>query len=226
MVSWSGWYRDRYGSERVRIDNDGRRLSIRIRGVDFAGEDFDALEPVGDVAQDASFSLSGGCLCSCLIEWDVPVPVVAGGVEMDGVLRCRLVLGDPVGRGGGLDAEELTVAFHTAGSIYTTERPYGFFEDALEDIHRQLPVNTYVKACIACGLSDYSPAGSDLFGGLACFRDVKDAYRRVRTKRDIFALWNSRSEYVQETFLCPEFERRGVDAGYRGSFPDPRKILQ
>jgi hypothetical protein len=222
MVSWSGWYRDRGGSERIAIANDGRVLTVRIRGVEFAGEDFDALEPVsGGVGPDSSFSLSGSCLCSCAIEWDVPVPVIAGGVRVDGVLRCELVLGDARGRHGGLDAEELTISLHTGGSTYTTERPHGLFELALEDIHRQLPADTYVMACITCAWSDYSPAGNGLFGSLACFRGVKDAYRGVRTKRDIFAIWPSRTEYVQETYLCPEFERRGDDAGYRGPFPGP-----
>jgi hypothetical protein len=221
MVVWSGWYRDRHGSEQITIDNDGQLLTTRIRGVEFAGQDFDSLEPgSGSVGPDASMSLSHGCLCACTMEWDIPVAVVADGVPIDGVLRCRLVLGAPrQSPPGGLDAEELTISLHTAGSVYRTQRPYGFFEFALDDIHRQLPADTYVKACITCAWSDYSPAGGGLFLGLACFRDVKDAYRTVRSKRDIFAIWDRRTEYVQETHLCPAFERRVGDVGYRGPFP-------
>jgi hypothetical protein len=61
MVSWSGWHRDRHGSAPVTIDNDGRLLTLRVRGVELAGEDFDALEPVGDgAAAGVPFELSGG----------------------------------------------------------------------------------------------------------------------------------------------------------------------
>ncbi|WP_155371690.1 DUF6304 family protein [Catellatospora vulcania] len=226
MVSWSGWYHDRHGSEPITIDSDGRSLTLRIRGVEFAGEDFDWLEPVAAEAAKIPFELNAGSLCSCVIEWDVPLPVVAAGVEVDGILRFRLLLGDAVRTTGGLDAEELTVALHVGGSAYETGRPHGSFETALEDVHRQLPADSYVKACISCAWSDYSPAGQPLSGGLACFRSVKDAYRRVRTKQDIFAIWDRSTAYVQETYLCDEFDRRGADAGYRGSFPSRTTIVQ
>jgi Family of unknown function (DUF6304) len=221
MVSWPGRYRDRHGSEQITIDNDGRLLTTTIRGVHFAGQDFDCLEPeCGSFGVDTSFSLSDGCLCACELEWDIPVPVVAAGVQIDGVLRCALVLGAPrPSPPGGIDTEELTIALHTANAVYGTGRPFGFFEFALDDIHRQLPAETYLKACITCAWSDYSPGGGGLFMGLACFRDVKDGYRAVRGKRDIFALWSSRTGYVQETHLCPEYERRVGDVGYRGQFP-------
>lgn len=226
MVSWSGWYRDRNGSEPITIDNDGRLLTLRVRGVELAGADFDGLEPVGDGAvAGVPFELSGGSLCSCVIEWEIPLQAVAAGAEVDCVLHCRLVLGDAAGPAGGVDAEELTVALHAAGSVYATGRSHGFFETALEDVHRLLPADSYVKACIACAWSDYSPGGQPLFGGLACFRGVKDAYRGVKTKRDIFAIWSDRTAFVQETYLCDEFERRGSDAGYRGSFPSQATIV-
>jgi len=222
MVWWSGWYHDRRGSEPVSIDNDGRLLSVQIRGVEFAGEDFDGLEPVaGGAVTGALFDLSGGSLCSCLIEWDVPLPVVVAGVEVGAVLHCRLLLGAAAAATGGLDAEELTIALRIGELVYATDRPHGLLETALADVHRRLPADVYVKACIACAWSDYSPAGQPLFGGLACFRGVKDAYRRVKTKQDIFAIWKNRTEYVQETYRCGDFQRRGDGAGYRGSFPAP-----
>jgi hypothetical protein len=74
----------------------------------------------------------------------------------------------------------------------------------------------YLKACINCAFSDYSPCGHGLFGGLACFRDNKQAYLSVQTKRDLFEIWSTMTEFVQETFLCSEFERRAPGAGYRG----------
>ena len=222
MVSWSGWYRDRYGSEPIVIDNDGHRLVTRVRGLEFCGEDFDALEPVaGAAAAEGRFVLSGGYLCSFVLEWDVPLPVVVAGDEVGGVLHCRLTAGSPRGPHGGLDAEELTATLQFGESVIATDRPCGFFEDALSSIHRRLPTDTYVKACISCAWSDYPPAGQPLFGGMACFRDVKDEYRRATTKADLFRILDKRTGWVPETYLCDQFERRGADAGYRGSFPGP-----
>jgi hypothetical protein len=185
------------------------------------------LEPVAGTAVTGDlFDLSGGSLCSCLIEWDIPLPVVVAGIEVVGVLHCRLLPGTAAAATGGLDAEELTIALRVDESVYATERPHGLFETALADVHRQLPADTYVKACIACAWSEYAPGGQSLFGGLACFRGVKDAYRRVKTKQDIFAIWKNRTAYVQETYRCGDFQRRGRDAGYRGSFPTPAQAVQ
>ena len=58
--------------------------------------------------------------------------------------------------------------------------------------------------------------GHDLFGGLACFRDNKSGYRAVRSEGDSFRIWATVTEFVQETYLCPEFERRLPGTGYRG----------
>lgn len=92
----------------------------------------------------------------------------------------------------------------------------GWFEDELLDIQRKLPAEVYLRACIGCGLSDYSPYGHGLFGNLACFRATKAAYRSVTNKHGLFAIWSSATGYVQETYLCPEFERRRPGTGYRG----------
>ena len=80
-----------------------------------------------------------------------------------------------------------------------------------------MPEGEYLKACINCAFSDYSPFGHGLFGGLACFRDNKEGYRMVKTKHDLFRVWGTMTGVlVQETFLCREFERRFPDTGYRG----------
>jgi hypothetical protein len=67
-----------------------------------------------------------------------------------------------------------------------------------------------------CGLSDYSPSGQQLFGDLGCFRGVSAAYRKVASKWEMFALWPSLTESVQETHVCAEWEARPAGRGYRG----------
>lgn len=208
MVSWRGWYRDRRGSEPITIENDGEMLSVRIRGVDFVGRDFDGLEP----------ATGGRDLCSCTLAWVIPVGAELDGEAVDGVLECELRLGDPRPQPrGGIDAEDLTMVLAIGGRRYATTKPHENFEEALVDIHQQLPPKQYIRACVTCAWSDYNPAGNPLFGGLACFRGNKDAYRRVNDKRELFRVWPTLTEFVQETHVCGEFERRGVDAGYRGT---------
>lgn len=72
-----------------------------------------------------------------------------------------------------------------------------------------------LKICFSCSHSDYPPIGHGLFGGMACFRNLKDEYSRVKDKFDLFPILD-RAEAVQETYLRPEFAKRLPNTGYRG----------
>ena len=84
------------------------------------------------------------------------------------------------------------------------------------DLQGRLPSGTFMKACINCAFSDYSAYGHGLFGGLACFRGNKAGYRVVTGKDELFDVWDTLTEFVQETHLCQDFERRMPETGYRG----------
>ncbi|MGQ4429382.1 MULTISPECIES: DUF6304 family protein [unclassified Streptomyces] len=224
---WPGRYTDRHGSEAVVFETDGRE-SIRttIRGVRFEGDTMDDLGALGGDPPDAPFAFFDGALCSCLLEWEVPLPVTVGGQGVRAaVLDCALRLGDPAGPGRGLDAETLTTTLRLDGHAYRNAAGADTFEDALNEVQRQLPAGTRMRACVACAWSDYSPFGNGLMAGLACFRDAKDRYRQVDGKHGptgIFAIWDQRTEFVQETWLCGEFAHRSsTHTGYRGPFPAP-----
>jgi Family of unknown function (DUF6304) len=218
---WPGYYADQHGREAVTVQNGGQTLAVRIRGVRFIGADFDILEPDEPPPASARLVLCDGALCSCTIECDVPVQLTtAADVSTPGVLRCRVTLGAPRDRGRG-DRVQLQLAVEPGDILVTSSGTHGVFETALIDVQRQLPPGLHLKTCISCAFSDYFPAGSLMFGGLACFRDNRAAYRTVTNKRDLFSIWDTRTEYVQETYLCPEYERRGPHAGYRGGFPEP-----
>ena len=92
----------------------------------------------------------------------------------------------------------------------------GWFEGEMLDLQRQLPSDCFLKACINCAFSDYSPYGHSLFGWLACFRNNKIGYRDVSCKDVLFDVWDTMTEFVPETHLCPEFEKRMPGTGYRG----------
>lgn len=216
-VLYPGMYRDAVGAEDITFHNDGTTLRVRIRGMDFAGEDFDGLEPVEDAskAEAAGFRLSLNSLCACELSCELPLPVATPDATEPGVLRMRLVLGAPT-QGSALDQEVLELELRFRDQVLRSSGASGWFEDELLDLQRQLPPGTYLRACITCAFSDYSPYGHGLWGGLACFRGNKDGYRAVHDKGGLFQIWNTLTDFVQETYLCPEFERRKPGTGYRG----------
>ncbi len=210
-------YQDAAGTETIEIVNDHTTLRTTIRGIDFEGRDFDGLETVADelAVQAAGFTLVIGSLCACELRWEMPIAVgTAEGHEVAS-LDAHLILGAPTTRGS-IDREVLRLRLVFSRGSIESAGTSGWFEDELLDLQAKLPEGGYLRACIGCGLSDYAPVGHGLFGGLACFRATKTAYRSVTTKAELFAIWDSLTEFVQETYLCPEFERRPPNTGYRG----------
>jgi hypothetical protein len=210
-------YRDGAGVETIEIVNDRKTLRVTIRGIDFEGSDFDALVTVaGETAVHAAgFTLAQGSLCTCELQWEMPIAIGSTAEREVARLDARLVLGAPTAHGG-IDREQLQLRLVCSRGTIESAGTSGWFEDELVDLQRKLPDGFYMRACIGCGLSDYSPAGHGLFGGLACFRATKTAYQSIASKQELFAIWESRTEFVQETYLCPEFERRQRGTGYRG----------
>ncbi len=214
---YPGQYRDAVGTEDVLIRNDGKTLRVRIRGIELAGDSFDMLEPVEDAgrAEAAGFRLCLGDLCACELSCELPIPITPPDATVRGVLRMHLVLGVPDHRNR-LDRETLELELRFGDQTVRSSGKSGWFEDELLDLQRQLPEGTFMRACINCAFSDYSPYGHGLFGFMACFRGNKDGYRTVHGKGDLFRIWDTLTGLVQETWLCPEFERRKPNTGYRG----------
>ncbi|MGW2384946.1 DUF6304 family protein [Streptomyces sp. NPDC001658] len=219
---WPGRYTDRHGSQELVFETDGRE-SIRttIRGVRFEGDTMDTLGALNGDPAEAMFTFLDGDLCSCLLEWGLPLPVeVEGEGERTATLDCALRLGTPTGTGA-LTEETLTVTLRLDGRDYASGPLYDF-EEALERIALALPRDTRLKACVACAWSDYHPVGHAMMSGLACFREAKDVYRLCDGKKGphgILTIWPRHTEFVQETWLCDQFEHRTSDRGYRNAFP-------
>jgi len=209
-------YRDAHGGLASTLVNDGKTLRVVLEGVPFEGQDFDGLEPVlrAGAALPPRFTLASGSLAACSLDVALPIPVGTSSGGFAATLEAPLALGAPAARGG-IDGEALRLALEVEGERLTSAGKSGWFEDELVDLQRQLPEGAFLKTCFGCGLSDYSPYGHGLFGGLACFRTDKPAYRAVSSKDDLFRVLAT-GELVQETHLCPEFERRLPGTGYRG----------
>jgi len=213
-------YQDKHGEEITTLQNDGKQLSMTVRGVTFAGNDFDSLEATisPDSPQLKSFTLHANSLAACDIECDMPMIFIANGIEAPCNLHIHLKLGKPLSNGA-IENEALQLRLDLNGKSYTSCGQHGWFEDELVELHQCLPEPVYLKCCFNCASSDYFPAGYGLFGGLACFRDNKQQYLKVENKSDLFQIWETMTELVQETYLCAEFEKRIAGTGYRGKHP-------
>ncbi|MFE3829211.1 DUF6304 family protein [Streptomyces sp. NPDC059092] len=129
--SWAGWYRDRQGAEAITLTAGGQQVRTQIRGVEYEGVDFAVLEAVG----------AGGALSSCVMEWDIPLPVSSDGTVEQATLSCLLALGERDEEGPGGRAE-LSLTLHCGGAAYASGIAGSGFEEALGRIRRQLPTNT------------------------------------------------------------------------------------
>jgi hypothetical protein len=134
---------------------------------------------------------------------------------LDGSLSVEVMLGGPAANGW-LDREQLLIILDYDGKQIAGSGTSGWFEDELLSIQRQLHEGVFIKACINCLYSDYSPSGHGLFGCMLCFRNLKAEYLKVKTKQDFWSVHGRQDRFVQETYLCPEFERRIPGTGYRG----------
>jgi len=219
MNQYPAHYSDTQGTEKTTIANDGTLLSIQIRGVEFAGNAFDSLEPLPGTGEEQLklFRLYDGSLCACTIGCRMPIPIWDHGSEVSGELSIKLVLGDhaltPRGRPHQIGLH--LVLEYGEHRIESAGRS-GWFEDELLDLQRKLPAEVYIKACINCLYSDYSPCGHGLFGGMMCFRNIKEEYLKVIDKRTLWSVHGREERQVQETFLCSDFARRIPGTGYRG----------
>lgn len=212
-ATWS----DPNGTVSTSISNDGAELRMSVRGVEFAGRDFESFSPVEGTPPDrlAGFSIHHGCLCSYRLKWRMPIPVRIDARTVVGGLWVGLVVGDP-GPNGSLVGGHLQIALDYGGFWFQGSGTSGWFESELLEIREQLPAGTHLLACIDCLYSDYSPYGSGMFGSMMCFRNLKEEYLRVSTKDELFEIHDRYDRTVQETYLCPEFEKREPGTGYRG----------
>ncbi len=226
-------YNDDFGQAIVQIKNDGKILQMFLRNVEFTGVDFYNFEP-SNHAHDielAQFNLFGGELCAYILDCEVPLLFVEDGQTYESILHIHVEYGEPVDNQQGTlirdpngnliksnkqiehEVLQLKVNFHGNSFESGGESNYNSFDEQLIELQALFPENAYLKTCWSCAFSDYPPSGSGQFGGLACFRNNKEEYLCVRTKRELMSIWDKRAELVQEIYCCPEFEKRQPGQG-------------
>lgn len=210
-------YSDAQGTEDTVIYNDGEILRMTVCNVQFEGTDFDSFEPSSGAPQHelTRFSLNENQLCACCIQCTIPIEVHDSLNEAQGSLSVKVTLGSPDSRGG-IEQEKIHLALQYDLGRFESSGESGWFEDELLEIQSQLPKKIFIRSCINCLYSDYNPYGHGAFGSMMCFRNLKSAYLKVKSKSDFWTLHDRYDRFVQETYVCSEFERRISGTGYRG----------
>ena len=210
-------YRDENGSVSTTLQTDGKSLRIQIRDVVFEGEDLDSLSPVANTKPEVlqTFRLHQECLCDCRFNVEFPIQVSTPNGLEDGSIKAQLDFGKPSSNGG-LEDEVVGLRLKFRDQEFQSTGKSGWFEGELLELEKQLPSGCHMRLCITCAFSDYSPYGHGMFGDLACFRGNKAEYSQVKGKGDMFRVWGTLTEYVQETHVCDEYELRQAGTGYRG----------
>jgi hypothetical protein len=207
QARWAGSYADAAGRECISVEVSGNAVSAQIRGITFVGRALNDLAPVTALAADTSFTLYYEALCACTFDWTMPVSLDTPDGVREADMVCVLTLGEPPGRGGTYD-ENLSLSLSYDGADAATTGPHDLFETAIADLAAKLPPGVSLRACATCELSAYPPIrASEFFGGLACFRDNQATFLAAASTSDLHQIWHTRTEFVLETYLCPEFRR-------------------
>lgn len=216
IVNYPAIYIDTFGEEKTVIQNDGKTLRMSLRGIEFSGFMFDDFTPdSADETKLASFPFHAGTLCSYKLECQIPISVLVFDKVVEGNLQAHIEIGDPAPNGG-VDLEQIQLTLAVEDKSFKSSGTHGWFDDELLEIQAALPNRIFMKCCHSCAFSDYHPVGSGTFGGLACFREHKQEYLAIKDKVSFMHFYSKLTDNVQETYLCPEFEKRIPGTGYRG----------
>lgn len=216
MEIYPAKYSDKNGEEVTTISNDGKTLWMSVRGVEFVGNDFDCFstEETGKSNLE-TFSFSQECLCECRIEYEMIIELIADNQIESAKLSVYIELGKENEKGW-TDRNDVLLVLKYQDKVFRSKGTSEWFEDELLDIQKQMPQNHKLKCCFGCAFSDYSVYGHGFFGSMMCFRNIKEDYKKIFDKRAFMEIMGNHAGWVQETYLCEEFEIRKVGTGYRG----------
>lgn len=219
-ASYPAAYRDARGEEQIVIENDGQTLRMVVRGVEFISTPFGSFDGFTPMAQEevlqAGFALNRHHnLIAATLIFEVPMSIVAGMETVPSTLTVQIDL-ESVGAREEADQSwaDPRITLSVGDSRYTSSGGWGCFEMELLQIQRQLPPDAYIKCCFNCAFSGYNPYGNGLWG-MYCHRNYKKDYVQANSKFEWIKLNEAAAEYVQELYLCPEFQRWNGETGYR-----------
>lgn len=207
-------YTDKHGTITTTIINDSSWLTMELNGLSFTGTTFVDFEPETPPPLPDRFTLNQhGQLINYKLSCRIPLSTWKGGIQIPGYLLADVVyyedMNNPYSQLYFQFSFELENDIIGIGKLEQ-------FEGVFEILKGKLSDNIALKACYTCLYSDYSAAGSDVFGSMLCFRNAKETYLKVTNKCEYMDMMDNCDRCVQETYLCEEFTPRTKDVGYRG----------
>lgn len=212
MRGYKATYKDKRGSENVIIKSDGSLLYTSIRGIELYGADFDQL--TAEVIDNNKFDyemFTNGSGDITNFSLTITFPIQFYNSLTNQTFTENLIANIVVGKATtieGLNHEISSLTLNTSSGIYTINKKLEWMEDALLLLQKQLPVNFYLKTCLSCKYSNYSPFGNSMFGSLYCFKNIREQLTSLNDKTDLLNIWTKEAMdkedivEVQETFYC------------------------
>lgn len=208
-------YTDKHGSIHTSITNDAETLTITLDGIVFSGDTFIFFQPATLLPLPDRFTLGQlGELTDYTLSCRIPIPTWRDGMSIQAFLLLEVEYQEDAIRAS-RSSPYFHFRFETDNEI-TEIGKLQEFEGVFDVLKEKLPGNIVIKTCYTCQYSDYSVYGSDIFGDMLCFRNVKDTYTKVRGKDEYMGMMDNFERMVQETYLCEDFAPRIKGTGYRG----------
>ncbi|EZH73451.1 hypothetical protein ATO12_16045 [Aquimarina atlantica] len=224
MRTFLATYQDKRGTEMIEIKSDGSEMFFTLRDIDFDGPDFDQLtaEEIDNAKFDYEMFQDGsGDITNFKLTLIIPIQLFNIKTNKAFVenLTAQIEVGE-ITTIKGLDHELNCLTLTTSFGEFKVEKKLEWMEDALILLQNQLPENIYLKTCLSCKYSNYSPYGNGMFGNIYCFKKVKEKLKEVKGKHDLLDLWTREAVdkgdifSVQETFDCSEHQLPAEDDWY------------
>jgi len=227
MRNYLATYQDKIGKENILIKSDGSTMFFTLRNIDFEGHDFEML--TGEIDNTKfeyeKFADGSGDLTNFKII--ITFPVLLFNSISNQTFTESLITHIEVGETTtieGLGSEINRLRLTTSFGEFVIEKKLEWMEDALIAIQNKLPENIYLKTCLCCKYSNYSPFGNGMFGSIYCFKKLKSELKLLNDKTDLFEIWTAEAVdkgdifSVQETFDCSEHQLPTEDDWYYKSW--------
>jgi len=206
-------YTDRFGTEETEIYSDGSMMYVTLRGIQFEGSDFEALEGHIDTKKFdyAIYQNGSGELSNYRLQVHFPIKMIHNRRITNETLQFEIEVGKNL-EIKGLDPIVNAIELNTSFGNFKSTKEIDFFEDAIIDIQNKLPFQTKIISCLSCKYSNYHPVGNGMFGSLYCFKKLKTEVASFKNKHDLINLWTKEAIdkedifNVQEIFDCPEHQ--------------------
>ncbi|NOQ75240.1 MAG: hypothetical protein GQ574_24725 [Crocinitomix sp.] len=208
-------YQDKRSTETTSLKSNGSNMHLTLRGIDFEGLDFEML--TGEIDETKfdyeKFEDGSGALTNFKITIKMPLSLfdISEKKTFTETLTIHIVVGETITIKG-LDSAINSLTLSTSFGDFTFTKELEWMEDVLIGIQKQLPDNIYLKTCLSCKYSNYSPYGNGMFGSIYCFKHLKDDLKELNGKHDLLDLWTAERVAegkifsVQETFDCSEHQ--------------------